>query len=160
MTQLMEHTRIHTENSYECDECNWRFALISEITLHGREFHDTREQACYWCTRYFQTPELLLQHKNREHNFECSMCNDAFPSEYQLTAHQVVKHGKPITEGDEQQEQMRAVQERRDKRRDQRHKREEVTRKPATFSCDQCVNFFSSQKDLDDHTCKHHTFIC
>ena len=31
---------------------------------------------------------------------------------------------------------------------------------PATFSCDQCVNFFSSQKDLDDHTCKHHTFIC
>ena len=55
---------------------------------------------------------------------------------------------------------MREAQERRDKRRDQRHKREEVTRKPATFSCDQCVNFFSSQKDLDDHTCKHHTFIC
>ena len=37
----------------------------------------------------------------REHNFECSMCNDAFPSEDQLTAHQVVKHGKPITEADE-----------------------------------------------------------
>ena len=30
------------------------------------------------------------------------MCNDAFPSEDQLTAHQVVKHGKPITEADEQ----------------------------------------------------------
>ena len=52
-------------------------------------------------TRYFQTPELLLQHRNREHNFECIMCNDAFPSEDQLTAHQVVKHGKPITEEDE-----------------------------------------------------------
>ena len=88
------------------------------------------------------------------------MCNDAFPSEDQLTAHQVVKHGKPITEADERREQMRETQERRDKRRDQRHKREEVTRTPATFSCDQCVNFFYSQKDLDDHTCKHHTFIC
>ena len=101
LTQLMEHTRIHTENSYECDECNWRFTLISELTIHGREFHDTREHACHWCTRYFQTLELLLQHRNREHNFECSMCNDAFPSEDQLTAHQVVKHGKPITEVDE-----------------------------------------------------------
>ena len=104
LTQLMEHTRIHTENSYECDECNWRFTLISELTIHGREFHDTREHACYWCMRYFQTPELLLQHRNREHNFECIMCNDAFPSEDQLTAHQVVKHGKPITEADEWQE--------------------------------------------------------
>ena len=101
LTQLMEHTRIHTENSYKCDECTWRFTLISELTIHGREFHDTREHACHWCTRYFQTPELLLQHRNREHNFECSMCNDAFPSEDQLTAHQVVKHGKPITEADE-----------------------------------------------------------
>ena len=100
LTQLMEHTRIHTENSYECDECNWRFTLISELTIHGCEFHNTREHACHWCMRYFQTPELLLQHGNREHNFECSMCNDAFPSEDQLTAHQVVKHGKLITEVD------------------------------------------------------------
>ena len=60
LTQLMEHTRIHTENSYECDGCNWRFTSISELTIHGREFHDTREHACYWCTTYFQTPELLL----------------------------------------------------------------------------------------------------
>ena len=44
LNQLMEHTRIHTENTYECDECNWRFTLISELTIHGREFHDTREQ--------------------------------------------------------------------------------------------------------------------
>ena len=35
------------------------------------------------------------------------MCNDAFPSEDQLTAHQVVKHGKPITEEDEQREQLK-----------------------------------------------------
>ena len=55
---------------------------------------------------------------------------------------------------------MKEAQEKRDKKRDQRHKRKEVTRTSATFSCDQCMNFFSSQKDLDDHTCKHHTFIC
>ena len=55
---------------------------------------------------------------------------------------------------------MKEAQEKRDKKRDQRHRRKEVTRTPATFSCDQCVNFFSSQKDLDDHSCKHHTFIC
>ena len=87
LTQLMEHTRIHTENTYDCDKCNWKFTLISELTIHGCEFHDTREHTCYWCMRYFETPELLLQHRNREHHFECSMCNDAFPSEDQLTVH-------------------------------------------------------------------------
>ena len=55
---------------------------------------------------------------------------------------------------------MKEAQEKRDKKRDQRHKRKEAARTPATFSCDQCMNFFSSQKDLDDHTCKYHTFIC
>ena len=88
------------------------------------------------------------------------MCNDAFPSEDQLTAHQVVKHGKPITEADEQREQMKEAQEKRDKKRDQRQRGKEAASTPATFSCDQCMNFFSSQKDLDDHTCKYHTFIC
>ena len=160
LNQLMEHMRIHTENTYECDECNWRFTLISELTIHGREFHDSREHACYWCTRYFQTPELLLQQRNREHNFESSMCNDVFPSEDQLTAHQVVKHGKPITEADEQYEQIKQAKETRDKKREQRHKREEVARTPATFSCDQCVNFFSKQKNLDYHICKYPTFVC
>ena len=141
LTQLMEHMRIHTENSYECDECNWRFTLISELTIHGHEFHDTREHACDWCMRYFQTPELLLQHRKRVHNFECSMCNDAFPSEDQLTAHQVVKHGKPITEADERREQMKEAQEKRDKKRDQRQRRKEAASTPATFSCEQCVKF-------------------
>ena len=79
LNQLMEHTRMHTENTYECDECNWKFTLVSELTIHGCEFHDTRDNACYWCPEYFLTPELLLQHNNREHNFECSRCNDAFP---------------------------------------------------------------------------------
>ena len=101
LNQLMEHTRMHTENTYECDECNWKFTLISELTIHGHEFQDTRENACYWCPQYFLTPELLLQHNNREHNFECSRCNDAFPEEDQLVAHKVVKHWKPITEADE-----------------------------------------------------------
>ena len=160
LTQLMEHTRIHTENSYECDECNWRFALISELTIHGGEFHDTREHTRHWCTRYFHTPELLLQHGNRKHNFECCMCNDAFPSEDQLTAHQVVQHGKPITEVDEWRERMKEAQEKKDKRREQRQRRKEATSTPATFICNQCVNFFSSQKGLDDNTCKYHTFIC
>ena len=43
---------------------------------------------------------------------------------------------------------MKEAKEKRDKKRDQRHKRKEAARTPATFSCDQCVNFFSSQKDL------------
>ena len=97
---------------------------------------------------------IVCNMEHREHNFECCMCNDAFPSEDQLTAHQVVKHGKPITEVDEWQERMKEAQEKRDKKRNQRQRRKEATSTPATFSCNQCVNFFSSQKDLDNHTYK------
>ena len=62
------------------------------------------------------------------------MCNDTFPSEDQLTAHQVVKHGKPITEADERREQMKEAQEKRDKKRDKRQRRKEAASTPATFS--------------------------
>ena len=55
---------------------------------------------------------------------------------------------------------MKEAQEKRDKKRDQRQRRKEAASTPATFNCNQCMNFFSSQKDLDDHTCKYHTFIC
>ena len=55
---------------------------------------------------------------------------------------------------------MKEAQEKRDKKRDQRQRRKEATSTPATFSCNQCVNFFSSQKDLDNHMCKYRTFIC
>ena len=75
-------------------------------------------------------------------------------------AHQVVKHGKPITEADEWQEQQREAQERRDKRKEQRLKREQATKALATFSCSECINYFSNRKELDDHIYKCHTFIC
>ena len=52
------------------------------------------------------------------------MCNDAFPSEDQLTAHQVVKHGKPITEADERQEQMGRKPKKRGTRRETKDTKE------------------------------------
>ena len=160
LDQLMNHTRIHPENSYACDECTWKFSIVSELSIHGHDIHDTRKHSCYWCTRYFRMPELLLQHRNDNHNFECSRCNDAFPSALQLTAHQMVKHGKPITEEDEKYEQMREAKELRDKKRAQRHAREAATKTIPTFSCKLCISHFKKQKDLDDHTCKYHTFVC
>ena len=51
------------------------------------------------------------------------MCNNAFPSEDQLTAHQVVKHGKLITEADEWRERMKEAQEKRDKEREKTQKK-------------------------------------
>ena len=45
------------------------------------------------------------------------MCNGAFPSDDQLTAHQVVKHGKPIIEEDERREQLKEAQKEETRRR-------------------------------------------
>ena len=161
LDQLMTHTRTHTENSYACDECTWKFSMVAELNIHGHDIHNTRQHACHWCPCYFRTPELLLQHRNDNHNFECSRCNDAFPSALQLTAHQTAKHGGPITEEtDEQYQQYKEAKELRDKKRAQRHKREAAAKTVPTFSCKDCVSHFQKQKDLDDHICMCHTFVC
>ena len=64
------------------------------------------------------------------------MCNDAFPSEDQLTAHQVVKQGKPITEVDERREQLKEAkkEETRKRTKDANEKRPPEHQQPSVVT--------------------------
>ena len=89
----MTHTRVHPENKYKCDECDWHFYLISVLSLHGRDCHDTRHHACEWCVEYFDYAERLHTHIWSKHPFECSICYDFFPTADELGDHDKKKHG-------------------------------------------------------------------
>ena len=53
LEQLMVHTRVHPENKYGCDECEWHFNLVAGLNLHGHDCHDIRRNACHWHPEYF-----------------------------------------------------------------------------------------------------------
>ena len=128
MHQLMDHTGTHDVNGYQCDECNWKFKLIAELMIHGRDIHATRKHACYYCPLYFSSGEQLWKHKKDVHFFECENCNEILPSAYELEAHQIARHGKPITEEDTRHEQQREAAEKRKKKEQQKAKREEAAK--------------------------------
>ena len=62
LTELMVHTQVHPENKYKCDECDWHFYLISVLSLHGWDCHNTRHHACEWCVEYFDSADRLHTH--------------------------------------------------------------------------------------------------
>ena len=93
LAELMTHTRVHSENKYKCDKCDWHFYLISVLSLHGWDCHDTRHYACEWCVEYFDSAERLHTHIQSKHHFKCSICYDYFPTEDELRDHEKKKHG-------------------------------------------------------------------
>ena len=114
----------------------WRFSLVLELRIHSRGIHDARKYACLWCPRYFINKQELLKHSKEYHTFSCNLCNYIFPSQIELVAHQAVKHGRLASEEQEHQEEQ------------------------ASEEMPHCAHSFPSQKDLDDHTIKFHTFVC
>ena len=66
LDKLMTHTRTHTQNSYECDECNWKFSLVAELNIHGRDIHDIRQHACYGA-------HVTSEHQNSYYSIEMTI---------------------------------------------------------------------------------------
>ena len=161
--RLMEHMGTHAENSYQCDECNCKFSLVSELTIHSCDVHATRKFACYFCPEYFSTGDESWKHRKDKHWFVCENCQDVLPSQQELEAHQVEKHGGPVTEDDTRREQQREAAEKRQKLQEQRGKRKEAAEAAQTtkhFGCTECLMNFKTRRELDDHTATCHTFVC
>ena len=89
LAELMTHTRVHPENKYKCDECDWR------------DCHDTRPHACVWCVEYFDSADGLHTHIRSKHHFECSICHDVSPTAEKLDEHNKKKHGGLQPDGQE-----------------------------------------------------------
>ena len=133
----MEHTRIHTENTYECDECNWRFHFDFRVD-HPRTWvsmtpentpatgaQDTFKHPNYCCNTEIENITLSVL---------CVM--DAFPSEDQLTSPPGSEAWKAYHRGGwTKRNSWRKPKKEETRKRTQRRKWEEATRTPATFSC-------------------------
>ena len=80
-----------------------------------------------------------MKHSNKHHNFSCSFCNDIFPSQLELVAHQVVKHRRSTSE-------------------EQRHQEAHISEEMPHFTCNHFTHSVPSQKNLNNHNIKFHTF--
>ena len=157
----MVHTKVHPKNQFGCDKCDWHFNLIAGLALHGRDCHDTRQNACHWCTNYFDSVEKLHSHNQRHHHFPCTACFDYFPTADELKDHVETKHGghQPT---EEEQRLQRQQEERRTKlqQEESRCEKREAPVQEQYHGCQHCLQNFSSRKLLDDHIATEHTFIC
>ena len=158
----MIHTRAHPENKYKCDECDWHFYLISVLSLHGRDCHNTRHHACKWCVEYFDSADRLHTHIRSKHHLECSICHDFFSTAEKLENHEKKKHGG--LQPDEQELQLIRRREEKQEKQEQSERRKEKAKEQAKqmkyFACTECLKGFESKKELDNHITNKHVFIC
>ena len=151
VAQLLSHTQVHEENRYKCDECDWQFSLIAGLTLHGKDCHDTRHHACSWCVEYFDNVDALYAHTRNKHHFECTICFNVSPTAEELEEHIKEKHGGFQPSEQEIQAQRRG-EERLEREERKKEKAEAEARRTAYFPCKECVEGFSTKRELDKHT--------
>ena len=159
VAQLLSHTQVHEENKYKCDECDWQFSLIAGLTLHGKDCHNTRHHACSWCVEYFNNVDALYAHIRNKHHFECTICYNVSHTAEELEEHIKEKHGGFQPSEQEIQAQRRG-EERLEREKRKKGKAEAEARRTAYFPCKECVEGFSTKRELDKHTTDKHIFIC
>ena len=159
VAQLLSHTQVHEENKYKCDECEWHFYLIAGLTCHSQDCHNTRYHACTWCVEYFSNVDELHTHIRRKHHFECTICYDVSPTAEELEEHIREKHGG-LQPGEQELQTQRCGEVRLEQSECRKKKAEAEARQTKYFPCKECVEGFSTKRELDKHTTDKHIFIC
>ena len=160
--QVKVHGQTHPENKYKCDECDYHFHSISELSLHGRDCHDSRHTACRSCPYYCDTAEDLAKHVRQHHYSECAICFDSFSTPEELTNHELDKHGGSQEPG-EDAELLRRREEKfkhYQQAKDRREKAKETATLAEYHDCPHCLKSFKSAMELDDHTMTEHSYVC
>ena len=128
--------------------------MIAALTLHGQDCHDTRKHACSWCTKYFDNVDGLYKH-----NFECTICYNAFYTAEELEEHSKMEHGG-LQPSEQEMQAQRHGEERLEREGCKKERAEAEAGRTAYFPCKECVEGFNTRVELDRHTVHKHIFIC
>lgn len=102
---LKVHAKFHTDRSCECPECGKKM-MQGQLKMHMR-LHTGDLISCSYCPWKGQNKKLLFRHIQRQHkelwereqeskedNFKCPECGKLMMSQFHLTKHIGMKHGK------------------------------------------------------------------
>ena len=105
------------------------------------------------------TVDALYAHIRNKHHFECTICYNVSHTAEELEEHIKEKHGGFQPSEQEIQAQRRG-EERLEREKRKKGKAEAEARRTAYFPCKECVEGFSTKRELDKHTTDKHIFIC
>lgn len=94
---MLTHKTIHmTEEILECNKCDEKFVLQSELKIHYLEVHD-KKFICALCDQHFENNESYLNHHRIHKLFKCDTCNSTLISEELLLKHKQIHLKKLFT---------------------------------------------------------------
>ncbi|XP_065214241.1 zinc finger protein ZFP2-like [Planococcus citri] len=93
---LLRHSKLHSKNHGKCFKCSICYLLFrsnSELVAHKSNTHNgtntSRTLKCRTCNELFSSRKTLIVHQKRhqEPQFNCSVCEKKFKSNYDLRIH-------------------------------------------------------------------------
>ncbi|XP_066939920.1 uncharacterized protein [Macrobrachium rosenbergii] len=106
---LQDHILTHQYGDYECENCNFKFASLQQLSIHEEKVHNIKVcKVCEYCQKEFSERIHLICHRRKEHpesieaqkaRYSCSECGMKFLIRGNLVrhskAHEREKHAKP-----------------------------------------------------------------
>ncbi|XP_028135195.1 PR domain zinc finger protein 5-like [Diabrotica virgifera virgifera] len=162
--QLQRH--IEAKHCIKCSFCDETFISIEDVTFHDRYTHLIVE--CQYCDSYFRSDKGLDQHIKVQHCFPCPGCSETFKSVeirnfHDKNVHLTVEcpHCDILFRKDEDLQQHIEDQHKfvcRWCKKPFKSSEEENFHQECihvTFDCSYCTLYFSTDKQLKEHSEKH-----
>ena len=86
-----------SENRFECDQCDKRFATRDHLKSHSICHQTDRKYSCEFCTKSFKRRQNLKQHVAihlNEKRHKCPICGKGFNTNSMLCSHRMVHWAK------------------------------------------------------------------
>lgn len=129
-----EVTNVSTVSSKSA-QCSLRSALESSkqmaVAIKRMKFPQGSLK-CQYCPEKFEHPDLILEHIENKHKFQCSICNTSFPFKINLIHHQFMHHKGSSNN--------------------------QIKNSPVVYNhaCSNCTKKFSSSQNLEIHIKQNH----
>ena len=83
---------------YKCNHCGKEYFEKKRLNRHIKREHDNiRDEKCNQCGKlYFSKEGLNLHIRNIHKHFSCHLCDEAFPTNFNLVEHLNMKHPKKV----------------------------------------------------------------
>ncbi|XP_048482026.1 uncharacterized protein LOC105396324 [Plutella xylostella] len=150
------HMKIHTDEQYACDECEFVTRCRKYLARHKKNRHTEVEMLpCSYCEKTFRTKEKVTKHERvhtGEKPYSCGECGKSFSARYSLSTHRLLHtDSKPFACAF-------CAYRCRDSSTLRKHQQRHLGVAPR-YSCKQCGVTYKEKRSLKAHVMEKHLHI-